>query len=302
MADLPGCVYIDGEYVAPREARLSVFDAGLISGHMVFDVMAGWRGWIFKLDAHLDRFYRSSHSARIEIPHSREEFRELIIETYRRSGLEDSFIECIITRGDYMPEPTYRWRPTVVIFAVPYRWMIPPAKIETGARAIFARTRNIPMQCVDPKIKNNSRLHSYLALLEGVDVGVDEIIMLDLDGFVTEGRGANIFAVKDGRLYTPGEGILRGITREAVLEIAQDEGIPASIAALTPYDFYTADEAFFASTAGGVMPVIEIDRRQVGAGRPGDLTSLIKKVYWKRHVSSPWATPALTAAGATRGT
>ncbi len=293
MTDLPGCVYLDGEFVPPSDAKLSVFDAGFISGHMIFDALSAWQGWIFKLDTHIDRFYRSAHAVRIEIPHPKDEFREIFVETYRRSGLKDSFIECLITRGVSAPTPPFTSRPTLIIFAIPYRSMVTAEKIETGASAIFSRTRNIPFECVDPRIKNSNRLHSYLALLESMDAGVDESIMLDMEGHVTEARGANVFAVKDGSLYTPDEGILHGITREAVLEIARDNDIEAVARDITPYDFYTADEAFFASTAGGIMPIVQVDGRQVGDGRVGPLSRLIKDVYWERHVSAPWSTPVL---------
>ena len=293
LTDQPGCVYLNGEFVPAGEAKISVFDAGLISGHMVFDALSAWQGWIFKLDTHIDRFYRSAHAVRIEIPHSKEEFREILVETVRRSGLRDSFIECLVTRGASSATPPFTSHQTVIIFAIPYRSMVSPAKIETGVSAIFSRTRNIPFQCIDPKIKNSNRLHSYMALLEAVDAGVDESIMLDMDGHVTEARGANVFAVKDGILYTPGEGILHGITRLAVLEIAQDKGIETVASPMTPYDFYTADEAFFASTAGGTMPIIQLDGRQVGDGQVGPMSRLIKDAYWHRHVNAPWSTPVL---------
>ena len=293
MADLPGCVYINGEFVQPSDAKLSVFDVGFISGVMVFDVMAGWQGWIFKLDPHIDRFYRSTHAVGLEMPYTKAEFRELFIETYRRGGLRDAFIECIATPGDYSPGSVYDWKTSVIIFSVPYRWNVPPAKIEAGARVMFARTPNVSFRNVDPKIKNSNRLHSYLAGRECYDAGADSVIMLDLDGRVTEGRGENVFAVRDGRLYSPSEGILQGVSREAVLEIAEDNGIEARLGEMTPYDFYTADEAFFCTTAGGIMPIVEIDGRRVGAGRPGELTLRIKDIYWQRHVSEPWATPVL---------
>jgi len=184
--------------------------------------------------------------------------------------LQDAFIECIATAGDYSPGPVYGWESNVIIFSVPYRWNVPPAKIETGQRVMFARTPNVPFQLLDPKIKNSNRLHSYLAGMEGYDAGVDSVIMLDLDGHVTEGRGENVFAVKDRRLFSPSDGILQGVSREAVLEIARDNGIEATLGDMTPYDLYNADEVFFCSTAGGIMPIIEIDGRQVGDGRPGE--------------------------------
>ena len=293
MTDQPGCVYVNGEFVPASEAKISVFDAGFISGHMIFDALSAWQGWIFKLDTHIDRFYRSAHAVRLEIPHSKEEFRDILVETHRRSGLKDSFIECLVTRGASSATPPFTTDRTLIIFAIPYRFMVSDDKVENGSSVIFSRTRNIPFQCIDPKIKNSNRLHSYMALLEALDAGVDESIMLDMDGHVTEARGANVFAVKDGTLYTPGEGILHGITRLAVLEIAQDSGIETVATAMTPYDFYNADEAFFASTAGGVMPIVRVDGRQVGDGCVGPMSRQIKDAYWHRHVNAPWSTPVL---------
>jgi branched-chain amino acid aminotransferase len=151
--------------------------------------------------------------------------------------------------------------------------------------------RNVPIQSVDAKIKTFNRLHSYLARLEALDAGADDAIMLDLDGYVTEGRGANVFVVVQDQLFTPPEGLLEGITRETVFELAAGEGLPASEKRLTPYDLYNADEVFYCTTAGGIMPIVEVDRRQIGNGQPGAITQRLRDAYWRAHVSGPHATP-----------
>ena len=154
-----------------------------------------------------------------------------------------------------------------------------------------ASVRNVPIQSVDAKIKTFNRLHSYLARLEALDAGADDAIMLDLEGYVTEGRGANVFIVRNGQLFTPPEGLLEGITRETVFELAFQEGLPATEERLTPYDLYNADEVFYCTTAGGIMPIVEVDRRQVGSGVPGAITDRLRAAYWKAHVSGPHVTP-----------
>ena len=293
MTDLSGCVYMDGEFVPPSDAKLSVFDAGFISGHMIFDALSAWQGWIFKLDTHIDRFYRSAHAVRIEIPHPKDEFRENLRRNLPTKRPEELFHRVSSHPRCVRAHTPFHLAPNADHLCDSLSINVIAEKIETGASAIFSRTRNIPFQCIDPRIKNSNRLHSYLALLESMDAGVDESIMLDMEGHVTEARGANVFAIKDGNLYTPDEGILYGITRQAVLEIAQDNDIETVSTPLTPYDFYNADEAFFASTAGGIMPIVQVDGRQVGDGRVGPLSRLIKDVYWERHVSAPWSTPVL---------
>ena len=288
---MPGMTYINGEFVPAEQACLPLMDAGFWLGINVFDVLSARQGHIFKLEAHVNRFYRSLHAVRIEIPPSREEFGRLIVETVRRSGLEDAYIQTIATRGPRMDLPIDQWPPTLIINAVPYFEIVGPEAAARGLRIRISSVRNVPIQSVDAKIKTFNRLHSYLARLEALDAGADDAIMLDLDGYVTEGRGANVFMVRDGQLFTPPEGLLEGITRETVFELAADAGLAASEVRLTPYDLYNADEVFYSTTAGGIMPIVEIDRRQVGTGTPGPVTNRLREAYWAGHVSGPDATP-----------
>ncbi|MCC7021451.1 MAG: aminotransferase class IV [Thermomicrobiales bacterium] len=286
-----GTTYINGAFVAADKACLPLMDAGFWLGINVFDVLSARQGYIFKLEAHVNRFYRSLHAVRIDIPPSREEFGHLIVETVRRSGLEDAYIQTIATRGPRMDRPIDQWPATLIINAVPYFEVVGPEIAARGLRIRISSVRNVPIQSVDAKIKTFNRLHSYLARLEAFDSGADDAIMLDLDGYVTEGRGANVFIVRNGQLFTPSEGLLEGITRETVFELAKEEGLAVCEVRLTPYDLYNADEVFYSTTAGGIMPIVEVDRRQIGTGLPGAITSRLREAYWATHVSGSTATP-----------
>ena len=301
MTPNPGMTYLNGEFIPADRASLPLMDAGFWLGINVFDVLSARQGSIFKLEAHVNRFFRSLHTVRIAIPQTRKEFGELIVETVRRSGLQDSYIQTVATRGMRDDAPIGEWAPTVIINAVPYFEIVSPEVAARGLRIRISSVRNVPIQSVDAKVKTFNRLHSYLARLEALDAGADDAILLDLDGYVTEGRGANVFIVRDGRLYTPPEGLLEGITRETVFELAAQEGLPANEEQLTPYDLYNADEVFYCTTAGGIMPIVEVDRRQIGSGVPGPITERLREIYWAAHTSGPHATPVtvLAAAGAT---
>jgi branched-chain amino acid aminotransferase len=293
--------YINGQFVPADQASLPLLDAGFWQGINTFETLSARRGYIFKLDAHVARFFRSLHALRLEIPFSRQEFGELIVETVRRSGLADSYVQTIATRGLRSELPLTEWQPTVIVNAIPYFEIVGPEVAARGLKIRISSVRNVPVQSVDAKIKTFNRLHSYLARLEAFDAGADDAVLLDLDGYVTEGRGANIFIVRHGRLYTPPEGLLEGITRETVFELADAEGVPASEERLTPYDLYNADEVFYSTTAGGIMPIVEVDRRTIGDGRPGPLTLRLRDAYWTAHVGGPQATPIGVAEPALAG-
>ncbi len=291
VKSLPGLTYINGEFIPADRASLPLMDGGFWLGINVFDVLSARQGHIFKLDAHVNRFYRSLHAVRIPIPYTREAFGQLIVETVRGSGLDDAYIQTIATRGLRSEGRIDEWPPTLIINAVPYFEIVAPEVAARGLRVRISSVRNVPIQSVDAKIKTFNRLHSYLARLEALDAGADDAIMLDLEGYVTEGRGANVFIVRDGQLFTPPEGLLEGITRETVFELAVEDGLPVSEERLTPYDLYNADEVFYCTTAGGIMPIVEVDRRQVGSGLPGEITDRLRGAYWEAHVSGPHATP-----------
>ena len=285
--------YVNGEYVARDQARISIFDVGFLRGDAVFDTTSAWNGRIFKLSAHLDRLDLSLRAARIPCSFLLEELRGVIIETARRSGLQNAYIQTIVTRGE--PPVGVRdltqCRPSLIVFAIPYVWILNREQIRSGGRGSIVSTRALPVQCLDPKIKSLSRQHFDLAVLQGKFAGADVSLMLDLDGHVTEGPGFNLFAVKGGTMYSPPEGILMGVTRQTVFELAAEHGLPAREAQLTAYDLYAADEIFLTSTAGGIMPLVELDGRAIGDGRPGPVSQRVHDLYWALRESGRDGTP-----------
>jgi branched-chain amino acid aminotransferase len=291
--------YVNGEYVPRDQARVSIFDFGFLRGDAVFDTTSAWNGRIFKLSAHLERLELSLRAVRMTCPLPLEELRGVIIETTRRCGLVNAYIQTIVTRGEppMGVRDLTRCRPGLIVFAVPYVWILGPEQIRAGGRAIIAATRALPVQCLDPKIKSLSRQHLDLAVLQGKAAGMDVAIMLDLDGHVTEGPGFNVFVVRDGQLYSPPEGILMGITRQTVFELAAEHRLPAREASLTAYDLYAADEVFLTSTAGGIMPIVEIDGRPIGDGKPGPVSQRVHELYWALRESGRHGTPVFPESG-----
>lgn len=283
MATSELVVYLNGTYVPHSEARISIFDLGFLRGDAVYDTLSAWQGWIFKLDAHVARLYDALRAVHIPAPLPPESLKEAIIDTTRRCGLRDAYIKCLITRGELpaTERDLRRCRPTTIIFAVPYVWLLPPEVRERGARLRLASVRSLPPPCLDPRIKSTNRLHFALATLETYAAGMDATVLLDLDGHLTEGPGYNVFLVKHGALFTPAAGVLRGITRDTVLELAARHGLAAQEASLTPYDLFAADEVFLTTTAGGILPVTEVEGRPVGEGKPGPLTRRLHDLYWQ---------------------
>ncbi len=291
MTEITGAAWINGRHVAASEAQISIFDSGFIGGVAVFDTLACWHGHLFKLQTHVRRFERSAHAAMIPLVVSSAELERIVLETTRESGLQDAYVQLIATRGRRSSPSASSNEPTLICYAIPYVWIVPREKIATGISVMIPSTRNWSPQVVDPKIKNFNRMHSYFARLEADFAGADDVVMLDDRGYLTESRGANVFVVRDGALYSPRTGILEGITRETVFEIATGFGLPSHERDLTPFDLYVADEAFLSSTAGGIIPIVAADGRRIGSGTPGPLTRRIHDRYWARHESGPDLTP-----------
>ena len=282
-----GCAWIEGEYVPIGEARIPILDTGFVRSDLTYDVAAVWQRRFFRLDDHLDRLIAGCEKIRLELPLSREEMREIMIETVRRSGLEDAYVEIIVTRG--VPGPGERdprlWSPRLYAYAIPYVWIVRPEIQEAGGtEVVVARdTRRIPPGAVDPTVKNFHWGDLVRGLFEAYDRGGWLAILTDGDGMVTEGAGFNVFAVVEGVLRTPERGVLQGITRRTVVDIAQAEDIPVRIGDLPVGDLYRATELFITSTAGGVMPVCSLDGEPVNGGRVGPVTEAVRDRYWKLH-------------------
>lgn len=290
-------VYINGEYLPRSKARIDPFDYGWRRGWVVYDATAAWKGYFFKLEQHIERLWRSLRMARIDMPLSREEAKQVFIETVKRNGLRDANVWMYVsygvpTAGGYILPPA---KPTVMSLAVPFLWLFGMEAQKVGIKAIISSIRSLPPQCVDPRLKHVNRMNMCLAEAEAKAANTDTPILLDMDGCVTENNVANVFVIKDGKIYTPSEGgVLSGVTRETFLEIARGAGIPASETGLRPYDLFNADEVFLSNSATGTVPIVEISGRRIGNGKPGAFTQKLHGLYWKMRERKEYGTPIYT--------
>ena len=280
-------IWLNGEYVERGAARIAMTDRGFRLGDVVFDTERTFNGRVFRLRDHLDRLYRSLKYVRIDPGLSIDEMERLTLEVVarneplRRERGDDYMVTQIVTGGSGRRGDS---PPAVSVWIDPLgspRWA--PA-YEGGAHAVIPKTRAYPAESLDPKVKHYSRLNFALAEMEAADVDPDALpIMLDANGVVSEGTGANFFIVSNGALKTPTDrGSLQGVSRMTVLEIADTLGIPAGEDDLQPYDLYTADEAFFCSTPYCVLPVGMIDNRPIGDGAPGPVANQILAAWSER--------------------
>lgn len=287
-------VFINGEFLPHTQKKIDIFDTGFLLGITVFDTAAVWNGRIFKLDKHLDRLFNSMASIRITPPMTKEEFKEVGLELVRKNGLKNALLFWYVTGGKARgTHPEFcDSKPSVIMYVVPYFWVVEPDKWEQGVKCKVTSVRSMPHEVLDARAKNTNRMNMRLATAEALSSGMDYALMLDMDGYVAESTGSNVWIVKGGKLYTPGEDVLLGMTRSTVLELAQREGIPALEAKLTTFDLYAADEAFLSSTAGGIAPIVEVDGWLIGDGKPGPVSRKIHQRYWELLDSGVQGTPA----------
>jgi branched-chain amino acid aminotransferase len=267
-------IYLDGKFVPEEEAKVSVFDHGLLYGDGVFEGIRAYHGKVFRLEAHLERLYDSAKMINLTIPLAKEEFGELIYEVLRRNDLTDAYIRPVVTRGkgDLGLDPRKCAKATVFIIATSWGAMYGDL-YEKGLQAITVSVRRNAAEALPPNAKTLNYLNNILAKIESIYKGGDEAIFFDTNGYLSEGSGDNIFLVKHGKVITPPTlNNLRGITREVVLECVQRLGIEHQEKNLGYFDLYTADEVFVTGTAAEVAPIVEIDGRKIGTGRPGPIT------------------------------
>jgi branched-chain amino acid aminotransferase len=285
-------IYVDGEFVPQSQARISVLDHAVLYGDGVFETVCAWDGRIFKLDAHLDRCFRSMAAIALAPPVAREAMRDLIIEAVRRNGFRNAYVKWIVTRGvngKPLMDPA-GCVANLIILVQPY---INRASAERAAAGLKLKTvaiRRPSGDVLDPHIKSLNYLNLVMAKIEAKAAGADEALLLDRDGRICEVSGCNIFVLHGTRLRTPRHNILSGITRESVMEIAPSLGFTVEDADLELYDAYTADEIIICSTAGGLLPVVHIDGRTIGAGKPGQAFEKLSAAYQKMLTSPPYGT------------
>ena len=278
-------IYMNGKFVDQKQAKVSVFDHCLLYGDGVFEGIRLYRGCVFRLVQHIERLYSSAKYIMLRIPMSQKAMIEAVCETVRRNGLKDGYIRLVVTRG-VGPLGLAPWecrRPTVFIIADKIT-LYPAEYYEKGLEIVTVPTRRNLIESLNPRVKSCNYLNNILAKIEASIAGALEALMLDQNGFVNECTGDNIFLVKKGALITPPDylGVLRGITRGVVMEIARAQGLPAREEPFTRFDVFDADECFLTGTAAEVIPVVRVDKRPIGKGRPGPMTKRLMKLFRER--------------------
>jgi branched-chain amino acid aminotransferase len=274
-------LYVSGHFVPKSDAKISVFDHVVLYGDGVYDTMCAWNYGVFKLERHLERLYESAHALKLTIPHTKDEMKEIVLETVRRNRLQNAYVKVVITRG-ISAQPLLNPRgclPNVIVFAIPYVSQAIDGGENVGIRMIVSSMRRVPNECISTKIKSCNYLNHVLMRLEANENGADDAIELDSEGYVCEAPGFNVFLVKNRILTTPADNILVGITRETVLELAGSASVPVVIGRVQVFDLYNADEVFLSSTAGGIVPVVQVDGRTIATGAPGPLTIKLREMY-----------------------
>lgn len=267
-------IYLDGKFVPEEEAKVSVFDHGFLYGDGVFEGIRAYHNSVFRLKEHVDRLYDSAQAVNMEIPISREEMAEVILDTCRQNDLRNAYIRAVVSRGkgDLGLDPKKCAVPTVVSIASSIT-LYPDELYEKGLDVITVPTRRNGPEGVNPRIKSLNYLNNIMAKMEANIAGVPEAILLNQEGYVAECTGDNIFIVKNGVLKTPAVyvGLLEGVTRNEVIKLAKKSGIPVEETVFTRYDVFVADEVFLTGTAAELIPVTKVDQRVIGTGKPGPM-------------------------------
>jgi len=275
-------IYINGQIVPQEDARISVFDHGLLYGDGVFEGIRAYNGKIFTLDEHLDRLYDSATAISLKIPITKAEMSEAIKQTMKANNLTDSYIRLVVTRGvgKLGLDPNKCATPQIIIITDTIE-LYSKALYERGLDIVTVTTIRNHFSALDPKIKSLNYLNNILAKIESIQAGAGEALMLNKDGYVAECAGDNIFIFKNNILRTPpsSAGILVGITRNVVMKLATEMGVQVKEELMTRYDLYIADECFLTGTAAEIIPVVKIDGRTIGTGKPGKITLDLLKRY-----------------------
>ncbi|KXG53358.1 Aminotransferase, class IV [Penicillium griseofulvum] len=287
-----GVAWVEGELTPLHEARIPILDQGFMHSDLTYDVPSVWDGRFFRLDDHITRLEASCKKIRMELPLPREEVKKILVDMVAQSGIRDAFVEIIVTRGlkgvrgarpgDIVPR--------IYMFIQPYVWCMEPEVQPTGGSAIIARTvRRVPPGCIDPTVKNLQWGDLVRGLFEAADRGAEYPFLTDGDTNLTEGSGFNIVLIKDNVLYTPARGVLEGVTRKSVIDVAHASGLEIKVELVPVQKAYDADEIFMCTTAGGIMPITTLDGNPVGDGKVGPVTKKIWDGYWAIHYDDAYS-------------
>lgn len=293
---MPGCAFVDERYVAPEDAKISIFDWGFLHSDATYDVAHVWQGRFFRLSDHVERFFASMQRLRLDPGRTPAQVRAVMHECVRRSGLRDAYVEVLCTRG--LPAPGSRdprsCTNRFMAFAIPFVWIADPQKQARGVDLYVSDVQRIAPASVDPRVKNYHWLDMVGALFQAYEHGAETVVLVDGAGNVTEGPGFNVFALVDGELLTPAAGVLEGISRRTVIELARAHGIAVREAALPVASLRRADEVFLSSTGGGVIAIARVDGVAVGgraAGVFGPVTAQLQAAYWALHEEARYVEP-----------
>src|SRR5687767_654234 len=282
-------IYIDGQYFDEQNAKISVFDHGLLYGDGIFEGIRAYNGRVFKLKEHIDRLFYSAKAILLNVPMSHEQICRAVVDTCRQNNIHDGYIRLVVTRGvgGLGLNPNKCKNPSVIVIADKIQ-LYPPEMYERGLDIITVPTTRNLHSAVNPAIKSLNYLNNILAKIEANLGGCEEAIMLNSQGYVSECTGDNLFIIKAGKMHTPplSAGALYGITRSVVIDLAREAGIAVTEPDLTRYDLFNADECFLTGTGAELIPVVKIDGRVIGDGKPGAVTkSLVQKYHALTQVS-----------------
>ena len=287
-----GYAWIDSKYVELAEAKIPILDWGFLRSDATYDVVHVWKGRFFRLDKHIDRFFESAKKLRMPCQISRDELKKILANCVSKGKLESAYVEMIQTRGmspKFVRDPRLA-TPRVMAFAVPFGWILRQEDFEKGLNVLLTDIKRIPPSSVDPTIKNYHWMDLVTGMLDAYEKGNDTAVLVDENNNITEGPGFNLFCVNGSGIFTPDHGVLEGITRQSVFDLAKELHLPITKKSISVEELYNAEELFATSTAGGIMPITKVSGKEIGKGSVGNLTRQLHKLYWQKHSDDSWST------------
>ena len=287
-----GYAWIDSKYVELAEAKIPILDWGFLRSDATYDVVHVWKGRFFRLDKHIDRFFESAKKLRMPCQISRGELKKILANCVSKGKLESAYVEMIQTRGmspKFVRDPRLA-TPRIMAFAVPFGWILKQEDFEKGLNVLLTDIKRIPPSSVDPTIKNYLWMDLVTGMLDAYEKGNDTAVLVDENNNITEGPGFNLFCINDSGIFTPDHGVLEGITRQSVFDLAKELHLPITKKPISVDELYNAEELFATSTAGGIMPITKVSGKEIGKGSVGNLTRQLHKLYWEKHSDDSWST------------
>ncbi len=286
-----GHAWIDGNFVALAEAKISILDWGFLRSDATYDVVHVWKGRFFRLDKHIDRFFESTKKLRMPCQMDRDELKKILAGCVEKAKLEDAYVEMIQTRGmsaNFVRDPREA-TPRIMAFAVPFSWILKQQDFEKGLDVLLTDIKRIPPSSMDPTIKNYHWMDLVTGMLNAYEKGNDTAILVDENNNISEGPGFNLFCIDDKGIFTPDYGVLEGITRQTVFDLAKELNIPIFKKPISIEQLKNAKELFATSTAGGIMPITKVNGELIGDGKVGENTRKLHEIYWEKHNDSGWS-------------